>query len=391
MSAEYVPPADPSKLKLFTEISRSPETFRKEIVYGVLVLLGLMFLYAYVTADRKSTQEIKEYVDLKPASGVALSAVNNLPAEYDAIKPERENALPQLHIIEPSASVRELSELEKYLAKRQAERLKLLAEAEKSQIVSGAEIKKASLLSANSSGSYGALQEGSGALSLNERDAENRQDEKEAFLSRAGDFDTHINDSLHAPKSKYQILAGTMIPGVLLTALNSDLPGYIEGQVTQNIYDNVSGDYLLVPQFTRVIGRFDSKITYGQERVLVVWQRLIFPNGKSISIEAMAGTDADGTSGLSSDVDNHIWTTLVPGIVLGSVLGAGAQVAAGTINTQQADFGQLAAAGSAKNINEAGQEITQRNLAIQPTLRKAPGERFSIFCHKDITLEPYHW
>jgi type IV secretion system protein VirB10 len=221
------------------------------------------------------------------------------------------------------------------------------------------------------------------------RDADNRQDDKNAFLDKKRTTGVVLNQRLIQPTSPYQLMAGTIIPGLLLTGLNSDLPGQILGQVSQNVFDTVSGNHLLLPQGTKVVGQYDSRIVYGQERMLIVWTRLILPNGKSMSLEGMPGVDLSGAAGLIDQV-NHHWGRLVTGVVLSSILGAGAQIAQGrTYSTFDPDYGDLAAQGFAQNINQVGQQITRKNLNIQPTIEIRPGYRFNVFVHNDMVLEPY--
>lgn len=160
------------------------------------------------------------------------------------------------------------------------------------------------------------------------------------------------------------------------------------GQIRENIYDTVSGRYLLIPQGTRIIGEYDSKISYGQERALIVWTRLIFPNGDSINLEGMPGVDLRGYAGLTGKVNNH-YVRLLTGVVLGSVLGAASQIAVGPAGVQNPNFEQLAVAGAAQNINDAGQQITRKNLNMQPTIEIHPGQKFNVFVTKDLILRPY--
>jgi len=221
------------------------------------------------------------------------------------------------------------------------------------------------------------------------RVADNRQDDKNAFLGKKRTTDVVLNQRLIKPSSPYQLMAGTIIPGLLLTGLNSDLPGQILGQVSQNVFDTASGNYLLLPQGTKVVGQYDSRIVYGQERMLIVWTRLILPNGNSMSLEGMPGVDLSGAAGLTDQV-NHHWGRLVTGVVLSSILGASAQIAQGrTYSTCDPNYGDLAAQGFAQNMNQVGQQITRKNLNIQPTIEIRPGYRFNVFVHKDMVLEPY--
>jgi type IV secretion system protein TrbI len=221
-------------------------------------------------------------------------------------------------------------------------------------------------------------------------DDQNRQGEKKSFTKENRDDFPYLKTTLLTPLSKYEVKAGSIIPGVLLTGIYSDLPGQITAQVRENVYDTVSGRYLLIPQGTRLIGEYDSKISYGQERVLVVWTRIIMPNGNSIGLEGMPGVDLSGYAGVSGGVNNH-YGKLITGVILGSVIGAGAQVATGGQGAPNVppSFGQLAVSGAATNINQAGQQITQKNLNLQPTLEISPGQKINVFLTKDMILKPY--
>lgn len=221
------------------------------------------------------------------------------------------------------------------------------------------------------------------------RDNPNGQQSKESFLAKKGSSDVSLHEALIKPSSPYQLLAGTVIPGLLLTGINSDLPGQLLGQVSQNVYDSVSGNSLLIPQGTKIVGQYDSNVVYGQQRVLIVWERLLFPNGQSISLERMQGIDMSGYAGLSDSVNNH-YLRLLSGVVLSSLLSASAQIAQGrNYATFNPSYDQLAAQGVAQNVNDVGQQITQRNLNVQPTLEVRPGFKFQVFVNKDVTLTPY--
>jgi len=219
------------------------------------------------------------------------------------------------------------------------------------------------------------------------RDEDNRQDDKNSFADqdRSTDFDLH--HGVQMPRSPYTLFAGTIVPCIMMQGINSDLPGQIGCIVSQNVYDTVTGKYLLLPQGTKAIGTYDSRISYGQSRVLIVWTRLLRPDGSSIALEGMPGTDLSGYAGLTGLVNNH-YLRLLGGVVLGSIIGAGAQVAAGA-NAQNPSFSQLAVQGVGQNINQAGQQITRKNLEIQPTIEVKPGERLNIFATKDLIVPVY--
>ncbi len=218
-----------------------------------------------------------------------------------------------------------------------------------------------------------------------DRDADNRQDDKTAFLDKERQNRWALERSVQWPTSPYTMLAGTILPGVLITGINSDLPGQIKGQISQNVYDTVTGHHLLLPQGTEVLGEYDSRITYGQSRVLVVWTRLIRPDGSNIDLENMPGVDLSGYAGLTGKVDRHLGR-LITAVVLGSLIEAGAQ--SGT-NYTVPTFTDRARQGAGQGVNEATQQIVRKELSVQPTIRVAPGARFNVFATKDIVLPPY--
>lgn len=215
----------------------------------------------------------------------------------------------------------------------------------------------------------------------------NKQLSKQAFARQKVDTETFSGHFLQEKLSDYQVFAGTVIPGLMLTGLNSDLPGIIIGQVAENVYDTVTGQYLLIPQGTRIIGRYDSETTFGQTRALVIWNRLIFPNGKSILLGNMAGSDREGYAGLHDKVRSHygraLWSAILGGLATGGV--ASATSSSSTDNSWDAEAGLEAA----RNISQAVNSITQKNLNIQPTIIVRPGCQFNILVDKDLVLEPY--
>ena len=119
----------------------------------------------------------------------------------------------------------------------------------------------------------------------------------------------YLEQELLDPRSDIELKAGTLIQASLLTAINSELPGQVIAQVTRNVWDTKDSEYVLIPQGTRLIGRYDSGISYGQNRVLVAWDRLIYPNGQSLRLEGMLGVDRAGQSGFRDKVNNHYLRT----------------------------------------------------------------------------------
>jgi type IV secretion system protein VirB10 len=216
---------------------------------------------------------------------------------------------------------------------------------------------------------------------------QNRQDQKEAFL-KAGATETRNSGNLVLPASPYQVMAGTVIAGALVTGIKSDLPGDVIGTVTEPVFDTATGKFLLIPQGSRILGRYNSQVNYGQSRVQVVWNRIILPDTSSLTLDNLVGTDPAGYAGLEDDVDWH-WNRIVAGAVLTTLLGVGAELAAPE-NRQDGNRIVIAGRDSAQDsINQVGQEITRRNMNIQPTLTERPGLPVRIIVNRDLVLRPY--
>lgn len=210
------------------------------------------------------------------------------------------------------------------------------------------------------------------------------QDRQLAFLNAAVDRRTVAADRVVAPASPYVLQAGAVISAALITGIRSDLPGQITAQVTENIYDSPTGRILLVPQGTRIIGEYSNDVGYGQRRVLLVWSRLIFPNGRSIVLERQPGADPMGYAGLEDGVDYH-WWDLAKAAGLSTLLSVGAELAVD-------DDDRLLRAirnGGQDTINDAGQEIIRRQLQVAPTLTIRPGFPVRVIVTRDLVLEPY--
>ncbi|MEQ4575351.1 MAG: TrbI/VirB10 family protein [Gammaproteobacteria bacterium] len=216
---------------------------------------------------------------------------------------------------------------------------------------------------------------------------QNRQDQKEAFL-KAGSTETRNSGNLALPTSPYQVMAGTVIAGALVTGIKSDLPGDVIATVTEPVYDTATGKFLLIPQGSRILGKYNSQVSYGQSRVQVVWNRIILPDTSSLTLDNLVGTDPAGYAGLEDDVDWH-WKRIFAGAVLTTLLGVGAELAAPE-NRQDGNRIVIAGRDSAQDsINQVGQEITRRNMNIQPTLTARPGLPVRVIVARDLVLRPY--
>ena len=211
------------------------------------------------------------------------------------------------------------------------------------------------------------------------------QAHKLAFLNAKADKETINPHALAKTPSPFMLLAGSVIAASLVTGVNSDLPGMTVAQVTENAYDTVTGDHLLIPQGTRLIGKYDSVVAFGQKRALLVWNRIILPNGNSITVDNLPATDAAGYAGLEDEVDFHTWQ-LLKGIGLATLLGVGTQL---TLGNTEGDLVRALRESIQQTTNRAGQRLIERQLDVQPTITVRPGWPVRVIVAKDLVLKPY--
>ena len=190
---------------------------------------------------------------------------------------------------------------------------------------------------------------------------------------------------MEAPASSNVLQAGAVIPAALLTGLRSDLPGQITAQVTEAVFDSPTGKILLIPQGARLIGQYDAQVAFGQSRALLVWTRLVLPNGRSIVLERQPGADAQGYAGLQDRVDNH-WGALFKAALLSTILSVGSE--AGT-STDENSLVDAIRRGASDSISETGRQVVGRSLQVQPTITVRPGFPVRVIVTRDLVLEPY--
>jgi type IV secretion system protein VirB10 len=190
---------------------------------------------------------------------------------------------------------------------------------------------------------------------------------------------------LEPPRNSYVVQAGSIIPAALITGLRSDLPGQVTAQVTANVFDGPTGNFLLIPQGARLIGQYDAQVSFGQSRALLVWTRLILPNGRSTTLERQPGADTEGYAGLEDDVDNH-WGALFKAAMLSTILSVGAE--AGTSDDENSLIQSLRS-GASTSFSRIGEQVVGRSLNVQPTITIRPGFSVRVLVTKDLVLEPY--
>lgn len=206
---------------------------------------------------------------------------------------------------------------------------------------------------------------------------------KRSFLQVAANRSTDSPERIKSPGSASVLQAGSIIPAALITGIRSDLPGQITAQVTQNVYDSPTGRILLVPQGSRLVGEYDSQVSAGQNRILLAWDRLIFPDGRSILLDRQPGTDAAGMAGLQ-DRTNYHWGNMLRAAAISTLLGVGTQLA-----TESDDsLTQALRYGTQDTVNQTGRQLVQREMNVPPTLTVRPGYPLRVLLTRDLILEP---
>ena len=223
-----------------------------------------------------------------------------------------------------------------------------------------------------------------GKVALDSERDPNGQQRKSDFVARSTKEDSTDPHVLARPVSPYTLTAGTVIAGSLITGIRSDLPGLVTAQVTENVFDSATGRILLVPQGARLIGKYDSVVAYGQKRALVVWQRIVLPDGSSLGIDNVPASDASGYSGLADKVDAHSWA-LLKGVVISTLLGVGSELQF----SGQSGLVQAVRQSGQQNVAHAGDQLTSKTLNLQPTITIRPGTPVRLVVQKDLILAPW--
>lgn len=215
------------------------------------------------------------------------------------------------------------------------------------------------------------------------------QESKKRFLAdeNTGKYG-YLTAERTAAISPYEVKTGTIIPAVLITEVNSDLPGMIIGQVAQNVYDTATGKHLLIPQGTKIIGSYDSMVSYGQSRALIAWNKLSYPDASSLFVGSMSGADQAGAAGFKDKVNNH-FVKLFGSAAMLSLFSAGAQLSQPESNSPYPTARETAIGEMGKEIAQVGQEIIRKQMTVQPTIIIRSGYRFNVMINKDIILAPY--
>jgi type IV secretion system protein TrbI len=216
----------------------------------------------------------------------------------------------------------------------------------------------------------------------------NGQAGKEDFFNRDIKELGYLQSPVVPQMSAFELKRGSIIPATMITGINSDLPGRISAQISQNVYDSATGRHLLIPQGAKLFGRYDSKVSFGQERVLVVWTDLILPNGSTLQLAGMSGSDAEGYGGFADKVDRHLWRTFGSAALI-ALIGTGIDASlpeSSTLATQDS-ASDAARRNFAETFGRAAEQTISKNLNVQPTIRVRPGYRFNVLVDQDIVFQ----
>ncbi|MGV7120455.1 TrbI/VirB10 family protein [Sphingopyxis sp. 550A] len=385
---------DPESLAIRTRPPRAIR-FKRGVIIGIAAL-GSVSLVAvtWMALKPRLFQAVNTQEELSQPNARPTDALNGAPATYgdvprlgpplpgDLGKPILDHQQAMTIPVNPiNPADQQLQQAQ--AAERERQLAELKAARESGVLVQGRQGSVGGEASAIPSAAASADSAAAPKLALDPANDPNAQGRKEAFvgtLDPRGDVNPHL---LAAAPSPYTLSAGSVISASLITGLRSDLPGLVTAQVTENTYDSATGRILLIPQGARLIGSYDSVVAFGQSRALIVWQRIIMPDGSSLRIDNVPATDPSGYAGLADKVDFHTWQ-LLKGIGLSTLLGVSSQLAL----SGQSDLVQAMRTSTQDSVARAGDQITQRNLGIQPTITIRPGAPVRLVVHKDLVLAP---
>ena len=372
-----------SSFRLRPERQQVARLSRKALIGGTALALILMSAAVFLALQTRERGSVSDELYSTDHHNVA-DKLASLPKDYGSIPPDVPRLGPPLP-----------GDLGRPIVAAQTQAGPLAVDAEQQRAIQESEAARTSKVFATTvtrpspSQAPSAEAPPTGATSTDDAFAQNGQDRKLAFVNASVDRRTTSPDRLMKQASPFVVQAGTIIPAALITGIRSDLPGLITAQVTENVYDTPTGRARLIPQGARLIGIYDCQIAFGQSRVLLVWTRLIMPNGRSIVLERQPGVDALGYSGLQDEIDNH-WKEMLGAAALSTLLAVGTEANSGSdISSTNGAILQALRRGAGDSLNQTGQQVVRRNLNIQPTLTIRPGFPVRVLVNRDLVLETY--
>jgi type IV secretion system protein VirB10 len=357
------------------------EQIKRGVTDGIIGEPQLQTTYQPTPVEKKQAEEkAANPFTPQPEHGQQRRAAELEPEEFWRARLAREQQEQVLREQQRQRMARMQARDTAYDAPLAIDRGKLEARSEKDESA-GARTTTAAA-SANASDLYtAALRAGLGGQNVDPNGQSSKEDFFNADLKDLG----YLPNRVVPQQSLYELKRGSVIPATLITGINSDLPGRITAQVSQNVYDSATGHRLLIPQGTKLFGRYDSKVSFGQSRVLVVWSDIIFPNGSTLQIGGMAGTDAEGYGGFKDQVNNHYFKTFGSAVMI-ALIGTGIDMAvpqSSTLATQDT-ASDAARRNFAETFGRVADRTIQRNMNVQPTLQIRPGYKFNVLVDQDI-------
>ncbi|WP_027061085.1 TrbI/VirB10 family protein [Mesorhizobium loti] len=379
----------PEPMRLRNEPPRVTRLSRRVLAgLGLVAGLGVGGALIYALQTRHggpANEELYSTDNRTTADGLA-----GLPRDYSGVaKPDGPQLGPPLpgDLGRPILSAQNRGQPVEGVSAEEQRRLQEIEAARTSRLFAGTETRSAPAMPAPAPSQTPAMESPTLAgLGLAPQPATpTAQERQTAFLDAAVDRRTVRPDRVAAPAAPSILQAGSIISAALITGIRSDLPGQITAQVTENVYDSPTGRLLIIPQGARLIGQYDNGVGFGQRRVLLVWNRIIMPNGRSMVLERQPGADSEGYAGLEDGVDYH-WRELFKAAALSTLLSIGAESGS---SSGESDIVRALRQGASNSTSQIGQQIVGRQLDIAPTLTIRPGFPLRVIVSHDLVLEPY--
>jgi type IV secretory pathway VirB10-like protein len=362
----------------------------RPLLLVLAAVVTMLLLWALMVAFEPSAKKNKVQIPTGRSTGSVSPLLKSLPNSYqdvNAIKKylSDDQMVPQAITEELNKMRAQQATLEAALAKSRAN----LADDGVGDLFFSGEKPSSALLEDAAKSDRNSLMNGYATAPRTQQDMQLQKGNFVQAVATQGDV--YNKFQMIKPVSPHEIQAGTIIQANLLTAINTSLPGDVVAQVRTDIYDTVKGKEILIPKGSKVLGKYDSLVAYGQERILIAFDRIIFPNGNSIQLSNFIGSDDAGSSGFLANTNNH-WSKVLGAAVISTSLSFGAGVASDRSSNpnayyQNAQTGGMS--GAAGNISQTGQVLANRAMDIQPTLTVAAGFNFNMIVNKDMVLEPY--
>lgn len=405
------------------ELKKGKRTSGQKILMFVLIIVAAVLIFVMMAQNSEQTIQDRERESRRTSFSDPSKLKNDLleaarrapipPPQAETVVPEEQTKSPQIIVLQPPAptkTARKVTDAQKEEGKRYRD-LKQNSLMGKSVVEGFADLKGeaekspqeemlARLLALGAGAGTGAGAAGAGSAELQAALAaigKSPQQNKLDFLTQEGGGRTPQGYSENTRKAQIaplELKAGTVLPGLLLTGINSDLPGMVLGQISENVYDSATGAWLLIPQGARLLGVYDSQITQGQKRVGIVWNRIVYPDGSSLNIAGSPGADMAGYSGIKGKVDHHYSQLLMAGLFT-SFFTAAVDIASDNKddtgnNNQKKSAKDILVETTGTTIANIGAKLAEKALEIQPTIVIKPGSRFNVMVQQDVVF-PEPW